>query len=203
MLARGAAKLRQVFIVDQRTRVGGQLVARVVSEQLSELGLDDHLFGLEVPLPDADLPRDARELESARRFNQRQPVPAPADRLNQERHDQRELDRDEHQQRDDPALIELPSRRGRKLHLGPRGQTRLVELPAAQRARVDDVRSAQVVHGAGILAAQRTQGLARHLGADLLGMNHVAAYDPAADEGVLDAIDGGVRASREPLRHFV
>ena len=98
VVLRGDPQLRQVFLVNVRARVGGQLVAvsHVVAEQLSELGLDDHLIFLEVPLPNTDFAGGAREPEPVRRFGQHEPVSAPADRLNQESHDQGELDCGEH-----------------------------------------------------------------------------------------------------------
>src|SRR6185503_11054329 len=74
VVARGATKLRQVFLVDERRPVGsGLAAARIESEpkEITELGLDDQLLGLDVPLPDTDLARDARELEPMSRSGER------------------------------------------------------------------------------------------------------------------------------------
>ena len=105
-------EFRQILAVDVRAPVRDLRVAvlGVITEQVSQMRLDDHSVRIEIPLPHAHLAGEPGEPKPLSGFRERDAVLTTLNGLNQQSDDQSELQRDQHEQRNDPTLIELPKR---------------------------------------------------------------------------------------------
>ena len=131
--------------------------------------------------------------------------PSAARPLCEQRNDQPRLEGEDPNGTDDVPVVQIPEARLPEADITARRQARRADAPTPQLTPVEHghVR-ADARHGdlLGSFASQNAQGKVGRVLALHLEAQHVTTNDPAAHEGVCEAVDGSIRGRGHELERF-